>query len=152
MASFNFFQKKKQVEQARVGCFMQIHVLFPFIEISDSHLQAKTENLIEPNCRTDLCDLCHDADHIFLIMQRYGFEFQQLKQVQQEKLIKWKKHIDHADHQSEVEQQEILINLKPEECVIRVQYKENIELPKPCDSSSSAHRLRGYIGKAFAPV
>ncbi|KAA6320780.1 MAG: hypothetical protein EZS28_054639, partial [Streblomastix strix] len=132
---FQFLPEKRITYITKSMLFHAIHVLFPFIEISDSQLYAKTENLIEPNCRTDLCDLCHDADRIFLIMLRDGFEFQQLKQVQQEKLIKWKKHIDRADHQREAEQQDI-ISLKPEECVIRVDYKENIELPKTNDQTS----------------
>ncbi|KAA6390710.1 MAG: hypothetical protein EZS28_013764 [Streblomastix strix] len=83
----------------------------------DTQQNTKTENLIEPKCRTDLCNLCYDADRIFLIMQRDRFEFYYLKHIQQDKLIKWKKHIDRAAHQRQAEQQDI-INLKPEECVI----------------------------------
>ncbi|KAA6387345.1 MAG: hypothetical protein EZS28_017128 [Streblomastix strix] len=61
----------------------------------------KTHNLIEPNCRTDLCEYCYEADMIFLKMQKFHIAFKDLPNDQQLKINKWKEHIDRADHQRE---------------------------------------------------
>ncbi|KAA6384081.1 MAG: hypothetical protein EZS28_020392 [Streblomastix strix] len=114
---FQFLLEKRITYISKNRLSNAIHVLFPFIQISDTQRYTKTENLIEPNCRTDSYNFCYDADRIFHVMQMDGFEFYYLKHVQQDKLIKWKKHIYRAAHQSQAEQQDI-INLKPEECVI----------------------------------
>ncbi|KAA6393130.1 MAG: hypothetical protein EZS28_011339, partial [Streblomastix strix] len=121
--------EKRMIYVSKRRLFFALHTLFPFITSCLSSLYDKTNNLIEPQTRTDICIHCHQADNIFLQMQRQKLKFEQLLNSQQQILIFWILHISRANNQRD--QLEMQIQCPSfGQYTLQIDYKENFSLCK----------------------
>lgn len=57
--------EKRMIYQSKRIMINSFNLLYPFVPMTERNFYNKSYNLIEPNTRTDLCNICNDVDIIF---------------------------------------------------------------------------------------
>ncbi|KAA6403836.1 MAG: hypothetical protein EZS28_000629 [Streblomastix strix] len=140
--NYQFLLEKWMIYCSKLRLFQAFIALFPFVQLKQRNFYIKTVNLIDPEQRTDLCNLCNQADHIFFRMQVNGLTFADLPVDDQKILLRWKDHVFRSDHQHH--QLQLQINeLQLHEATFQVDFKENFTLGIDWDQDS-----RSFFNKA----
>ncbi|KAA6387900.1 MAG: hypothetical protein EZS28_016573 [Streblomastix strix] len=109
-----------------------------------SSFDLKSVDLIQPSCRTDVCDQCNEADQIFLRMQRGKIQFSDLLQIDQTKLIDWTLHMNRATHLRDYHQFRNFA-LSQGDYTFLIDYKENFKAPTQIIQASHAFYVQRPI-------